>query len=151
MSPQELEKSIQEIWELFKETDRRLDRRIEETDRRLDKRIEETDQRLDKRFAATDQRMQITDRQIRELSKQIGGLGNKFGSFAEGMAYPSMRRILFEHFKMDRIFPNAQVRQNGEELELGVLAFSDGAVNQVFVVEVKSRLREADLDEMQEN
>jgi hypothetical protein len=29
-----------------------------------------------------------TDRQIRELGKQIGGLGNKFGTFTEGISLP---------------------------------------------------------------
>ena len=38
--------------------------------------------------------LQETDRQIRELGKQIGGLGNKFGSFTEGLALPSMQKIL---------------------------------------------------------
>ena len=33
-------------------------------------------------------------RQIKELGKQIGGLGRKFGSFTEGLALPSMQKIL---------------------------------------------------------
>ncbi len=35
MSLSEVEKSVQEIWKLFKETDRRLDKRFEETDNRI--------------------------------------------------------------------------------------------------------------------
>ncbi|NTV95645.1 MAG: DUF3782 domain-containing protein, partial [Thiobacillus sp.] len=33
-----------------------------------------------------------TDRQLKELGKQIGGLGNKFGSFTEGLALPSLAK-----------------------------------------------------------
>lgn len=44
-----------------------------------------------------------TDKQIKELGKQIGGLGEKFGSFTEGMAFPSMRKILREQFGMEAI------------------------------------------------
>ncbi len=32
---------------------------------------------------------QETDRQLKELGKQIGGLGSKFGSFTEGLALRS--------------------------------------------------------------
>ena len=33
-------------------------------------------------------------KQLEELGKQIGGLGEKFGGFTEGMALPSMTKIL---------------------------------------------------------
>ena len=33
----------------------------------------------------------MTDKQLKELGVQIGGLGKKFGSFTEGMAYPSLQ------------------------------------------------------------
>ena len=39
-----------------------------------------------------------TDLQLKELGKQIGGLGNKFGSFAEGLSYRSISKILREKF-----------------------------------------------------
>jgi len=39
-----------------------------------------------------------TDRQLKELGKQIGGLGAKFGSFTEGLALPSMEKILRQRF-----------------------------------------------------
>jgi len=55
----------------------------------------------DKRFKETDERFKATDRQLKELGKPIGGLGNKFGGFTEGMAFPSMRRILRERFNLE--------------------------------------------------
>jgi len=119
MTNQEMEKSIEEIWQLFKETDKRINQRSKET-----------------------------DRQLKELSKQIGGLGNKFGGFTEGMAFPSMQRILTEQFKMEFVSPRVRVRKNGESLELDVLAYSNGEVNEVYVVEVKSRLREEHIEDM---
>ena len=42
----------------------------------------------------TDRQLKATDRQLKELGKQIGGLGAKFGSFTEGLALPSMEKIL---------------------------------------------------------
>ena len=63
-----------------------------------------------------------TDKQFKELGVQIGGLGNKFGSFTEGMAYPSLQKLLRERFRMDVIAANVSARIDGECLELDVMA-----------------------------
>jgi hypothetical protein len=118
MTSKEMEKSISEIWALFKETDRL----VKETAREQKK----------------------TDRQIKELGKQIGGLGGKFGSFTEGMAYPSMKRILKERFKMDVVSPHVEVHRNGTELELDLLAYGNGGIEEAYIVEVKSKVRNED-------
>jgi len=89
-----------------------------------------------------------TDRQIKELGKQIGGLGNKFGSFTEGMAFPSMERILREHFGMDIIAHNLQAKKNSKSLELDVFAYSNGERKVAYIVEVKSHLKEEGLEQM---
>jgi len=122
MANTDLEESIKDIWALFRETDKRLDRRFQET-----------------------------DQQIKELSKQIGGLGNKFGGFTEGMAYPSMKRILQERFKMEYVSPRVEVRKNGSSIELDVLAYSNEDTRAVYIVEVKSHLREEHVKEVLKN
>jgi hypothetical protein len=88
-----------------------------------------------------------TDRQLKELGKQIGGLGDKFGSFTEGLALPSMTRILHKRFGMKVVAPRIRARQNGHSMEVDVLAYSDDR-DEVFLVEVKSHLREDALDQM---
>jgi hypothetical protein len=133
MTNKQIEKAVEEIWALFRETDKRIDQRFKETDQR---------------FKETDQRFKETDRQLKELGKQIGGLGNKFGGFTEGMAFPSIRRILTEKFKMDYVGARIQVRKNGETMEFDVLAYANRDINEVYVVEVKSRLRDEDLEKM---
>ncbi len=110
------------------------DRQMQETDRRM--------QETDRRMQETDRLLHTTDMQIKELGKQIAGLGRKFGCFAEGMAMPSMIRMLREEFKMDHIFTRARVYKNGSEREIDVLAYSNGATKAVYVVEIKSLLRE---------
>jgi len=126
MTQKQLEQSITEIWALFRETDRRLDQRFKETD----------------------ERFKETDKQLKELGKQIGGLGNKFGGFTEGMAFPSMQKILTEKFKMEFVGPRIRVRKNGETIELDVLAYANSGIDEVYVVEVKSHLREEHLQEL---
>ncbi|WP_143894480.1 DUF3782 domain-containing protein [Tepidimonas sediminis] len=82
-----------------------------------------------------------TDRQLRELKRQIGGLGDKFGYFAEGMALPTMERLLRRRFHMEIVNPRSRIRKDGREREYDVLAWANGKVNTVVVVEVKSRVK----------
>ena len=89
-----------------------------------------------------------TSQFLRELGRQLGGLGDKFGSFTEGMAFPSMRKLLEERFHMDVIAPRVRARKGDRSLELDVLAYSNSETNEVYIVEVKSHLREEGLEQM---
>ena len=78
----------------------------------------------------------------------IGGLGNKFGSFTEGMAPPSMEKVLAEQFGMDTIMPRIRKYKDGVQLEIDVLGYVNGELNRAMVVEVKSHLREEGIQQM---
>ena len=96
------------------------------------------------------------DQQIKELGIQIGGLGEKFGSFTEGMAFPSMRQILEQRFHADvigtrMIGRNIDPNNGGHRLELDVIAYANRGLDEVYVVEVKSHLREDGLQRMIRN
>lgn len=88
-------------------------------------------------------------RQIKELGKQIGGLGRKFGSFTEGLALPSMQKILQKQFKMEVVSPSVRIHKDGKDIEIDVMAFANSNVNEVYVVEVKSHLREEGIVQLQ--
>lgn len=96
----------------------------------------------------TDREVKETTRVVREVGRQLGALGEKFGSFTEGMALPSMRKLLEQRFRMNVIAPRVRVRRGDRSLELDVLAYSNAEVNEVYIVEVKSHLREDGLDQM---
>jgi hypothetical protein len=83
-----------------------------------------------------------TDRQLKELGKQIGGLGAKFGSFTEGLALPSMEKILRQRFGMETTSPSVRVSKGGQHIEIDVLAYANGELNTAYIVEVKSHARE---------
>lgn len=89
-----------------------------------------------------------TDRQIKQVNKQLGELGNKWGSFTEGMAIPSMSKVLYDDFGLQVVLPNAKVRQNGHSLEVDVLAHTNDDRRIVFVVEIKSHLTQAGIDQI---
>jgi len=114
------------------------------TAQRKEKAIEE----IWEMFRRTDERQKETDRQLKELGKQIGGLGSKFGGFTEGMAFPSMHKILTERFKMEVVGQRVESRKNGVVFEVDVLAYSNREIKEVYLVEVKSKLREDHLQEM---
>lgn len=136
-------RQIQETGLQIKETDRAM----QETDRRMQESKEETDRQIQETSRQIRAEQKETNRQLRELGRQIGGLGDKFGSFTEGLALPSLSRILTRDFGMQAITPRMRVRNNGHSLEVDVLAWSD-ARDEVFAVEVKSHLREDALDQM---
>ncbi len=142
----ELKAMIFGLAEQSKDTDRKM----QETDR-LIRDLRESGQETDRRMQETDRKMQETDRELREtgryikeLRKKIEGIGDTFGYFTEGMALPSMERMLNERFAMENISPRHRVRRAGREQEYDVLAWANGLLSLAIVVEVKSRvMREA--------
>jgi hypothetical protein len=97
----------------------------------------------------TNRAIQETQKEIKELKTQIGAIANKFGSFTEGLALPSMTKILTKQFGMTTINPSVRVRdKHGNEQEIDVLAYANGTLNTAFIVEVKSHLREEGIEQL---
>lgn len=165
LSFQETDRRFKETALQFKETDRQFketDLKFKETDRQFketDRKLQESDRKSQEAFqemrlSIKNMRQEVqaewneTSRKIREVSQQIGGLGNKFGSFTEGLALPSMQKILSQRFGVDTVSPSVRVSRNGKHLEVDVLAYANGTVNSVYVVEVKSHLREESITQL---
>jgi hypothetical protein len=136
--------TIEDIYKLFEQTNAALARSSEEFDRRIAESRAEAEQRA----AEADKRMAEFDKQMKELGKQIGGLGAKFGSFTEGLALPSMTKILGEQFGMEVISPSIRVRKGKENIEVDVLAYANGEINTAYVVEVKSHAKPESIDQL---
>ena len=94
------------------------------------------------------QQQKKTDRQLKELGKQIGGLGAKFGSFTEGLALPSMEKILRQRFGMKVVSPSVRASEDGKHIEIDVLAYTNGNLNTAYIVEVKSHPREDSITQL---
>lgn len=88
------------------------------------------------------------NREISRVAKIVGDIGNKFGSFTEGMAFPSMDKTLRKQFGMETVSTRVRTRKGDETQEIDVLGYANGAVNTVVLVEVKSHLRERDIDQI---
>jgi hypothetical protein len=126
----ETDLQLKEVSQAQKETDRQLKELGKQTDRQL--------KELGKQ----------TDRQLKELGKQIGGLGAKFGSFTEGLALPSMEKILRQRFGMETTSPSVRVSKGGQHIEIDVLAYANGELNTAYIVEVKSHAREESITQL---
>jgi hypothetical protein len=142
--------TAEDVWQLLaeltiaqKETDLLL-KEISQQQKEISQQQKETAQQ--QRDNAEQQK--ATDRQLKELGKQIGGLGAKFGSFTEGLALPSMETILRQRFGMEVISPSVRVTKEGKHIEIDVLAYANGELNTVYIVEVKSHAREDSITQL---
>jgi hypothetical protein len=148
---QRLIETQQSLAEAQKETDRQIketDREIEEIGRQLEKQAVGRERELEELGRRLEKQTGSTDLEIKELGKQIGGLGNNLGGFTEGLALPSMSRILEERFGAETIAARVKARRGADKLEIDVLAYANSDLNTAHVVEVKSRLRERDLKQV---
>lgn len=89
--------SFEDIKQLFRETDRRMDRRMAEADRRIDK-----------------------------LGKQIGGLGNRLGEFVEGVVRPGLVRLFRERgLPVHQTLRDLEARRDGVAGQVDLLVVNE--------------------------
>jgi hypothetical protein len=127
-----------------KETDLQL-KEVSQAQKETDRQLKELGQQTDRQLKELGKQ---TDRQLKELGKQIGGLGAKFGSFTEGLALPSIEKILRQRFGMETTSPSVRVSKGGQHIEIDVLAYANGELNTAYIVEVKSHAREESITQL---
>jgi chromosome segregation ATPase len=89
------------------------------------------------------------ERTIKQTKKQLGELGNKLGSFAEGLAYPTVERIMLEQLGMSIVSQNVKVDKGGNSLEIDAFGYANGTINKVTVGEIKSHFREEHIEQLE--
>ncbi len=148
MTDQQLERTIREIWEMFKETDRKF----KETDRFLKEKFAETDRKFketDQKFKETDrlleEKFRKTDEKIAEVTTAIGDLGGKWGRFVEGLLEPAVKRLFGERgFPIERVHRRSESTRNGDRMEIDILGINGGYA---VLIEAKSTLKIEDVNE----
>lgn len=107
----------------------------------------------EKQREITEKQREITDQQrendnvVSRVAKLVGEIGNKFGSFTEGMAFPSMDKVLRKQFGMKTVTTNYTTEAGSDTLEIDVLGLANGDVNTAVIVEVKSHLKRRDIEQ----
>ena len=130
------------------ETDRQMaetDRKIAETDRQMaetDQQMAETDKRIEQMIESEEKAWAEVRSNLEELGKQIGGVSNKFGGFTEGLAMPSIRKILDEKFDADfqPAMSDQDSRRDVDHL-LDAWGVARNGAKIVYLIEVKSKFR----------
>lgn len=125
MTDEALDRCIRDIYNLFKENDRRQNRN----------------------FADVTRSLKRTAREIELLARQVNNLTKLMGNFTETIAFSSIRKILLEHLHLEHISQRVLIRQNDKILHLDLLAFSEKNAKVVYVVEIKNRLTNGDIDD----
>ncbi len=70
------------------------------------------------------------------------------GTSSSVAALPSVREILYEQLGVDAVVTDARARRNGSSLQIDAVGIANGEVGKVYLVEIKSRLREEGLQQI---
>ncbi|MBF0348472.1 MAG: DUF3782 domain-containing protein [Magnetococcales bacterium] len=152
--PQEL--TLDDIWKLFRETNRIFQESKEKSERDREKSerdLEETRRILRESSAEADRRSRETDRKFREMervvkdvSRQIGQLGGRWGEFVEGMVAPACETLFLDRgIPVHRVHQRVKAKYPGNRhMEIDLLVVNTDVV---VLVEVKSKLRVEDVRE----
>lgn len=157
MTDKELKELVASLAGAQQETDRQLqetNRQLQATDRQLQEtsRIMAESQQEMREFRQAQTEMNEELKQtIKDPKKQLGGLGNKFGDFAEGMAIPSLMEILAKEFGVDQIIETRRMRKGDDEIELDLIGAANGQTKAVVAAEVKSILNQRELEKFIRN
>jgi len=130
----EIKAIIKEVWQMWKETDRRMEKMWKETD---------------KRFKETDEKFKETGEEIKKLSKEInkvlGLFTSQWGKLVEALVEPGSVKLFNERgIKVNRSARRIKVKdEDGNELmEIDALLEND---NEAVVIEAKTQVKVEDV------
>ena len=92
-----------------------------------------------------------TDRLITGLERPLGEIGNALGLTTEPMFQPSLKRILCERFGMTVIIAPQRFQIDGIDYEIDVVGHAEEESDEVYLVEIKSQLREDGIHQILEH
>lgn len=119
MTGEDIEKGFQEIWELFRKTDKEI--------KKTNKAVEET------------------SKMVNETSKAVNRLTGKWSLFVEGLIAPAAERLFKEReIEVDKVYQRVKTHRNGDTMEIDILAVNG---QYAVVIEAKSSLSIDDVKE----
>ncbi len=151
----------QDIWQLFRETDRKFqaterllkqqaldaDRRAKEADRRAEEREQEAKRRAEEREQEAKRRFKEMEQLLKEQTKKMGEMNNRLGEFVESIVKPGVARLFRErNIPIHKTYPDVEA----ENVELGLATQIDFLVinnDCCALIEVKSKLSVDDVND----
>jgi RecB family endonuclease NucS len=126
MTGEDIEKGFQEIWELFRKTDKEIEK--------TNKAVEETSKTVEE-----------TSKTVKETSKAVNRLTGKWSLFVEGLIAPAAERLFKEReIEVDKVYQRVKTHRNGDTMEIDILAVNG---QYAVVIEAKSSLSIDDVKE----
>lgn len=135
--------TYEEVLNLFRETDRKFQELVE-AQKETDRKFQETDRKFQDTDRLLREQGRETDRKLKLVTTAIGDLGNRLGEFVEGLVKPAVVRLFRERGITVHQVSSVEVDRDGESLEIDLLVVND---TEAVLVEVKSQLSQADVDE----
>ncbi|KJR43026.1 hypothetical protein MCHI_001044 [Candidatus Magnetoovum chiemensis] len=114
------DKRFQELWELHRETDRK----IQESNERIEKFMKESSVEQDKKLEKWKAEWK---EEVKQMNKKWGEISNKLGTIVEDLVYPSIGRIIKEKYGVvaSGVYLRALKRLNdGREKEFDAYAIT---------------------------
>lgn len=91
-----------------------------------------------------------TSEQIKQVTKQLKKWCNKWGDFVNESEITSLETIIIQTFKTSTICQFVYKKMNEESIEIDIFSYENNPINTVFIVEVKSHLREDSVNQIEE-
>jgi len=155
MLEQTIEKGFEQVWQMFKETDKKLERLFAKTSRQQEEtaqQLRETDKKVEGYFAETSRQQEETAHQLRETDKKlekyfgkVRELDKNWGKLVETLVKPSVAQE-FQKRGIAIVGSGQRVERhrNGETIEIDILLTNTDVM---IVVEVKTTLSVDDVNE----
>ncbi len=164
-SEKKFEASRQEterLWQEIRASREESEKKFEASRQEFEKKFEASRQESEKKFKASRQESERlwqeilasreeSDRLITSFNRELGRLGNKLGGYAESLIRPSLERVMREQFKMTVITSPQRIRLYGEVLEIDFVAHAGDELDEVYLAEIKSRLRQDGIDQLHDH
>jgi hypothetical protein len=133
--------TFEKVWMMMQETDRQIRELSEKADQRQAELSKEADRRRDE----LNKKMEETDKQIKKLSKNIGGLNNSFGKWVEEMVSAKLwKKFKTIGYTFTRGGP-MKFWENGRTIAQVDMFLENG--DYAMLVEIKSELTTEDIDD----
>lgn len=126
--------TYEQLLELFRETDAKIKELAEE-------------------HKKTELAQQETEKQIKELGRQIGKAHRERGTYTELILMPSIEETLLNKFKYESFDANLRrkSRTKDDEIQIDALGFTNSTRNELMIVEVKTQLESSDIKQLEKN
>jgi RecB family endonuclease NucS len=135
--------TYEQLLDLFKETDAQI-KELAASDFKTRKILDELAEERKK----TELLQQENSKQIKEISKQIGGLNNSIGEYTENFLKQSIETLLKESFDVEVVTHDLKAKKTDKNMQIDAIGYSNSNRNELYLVELKTKLRAQDITQL---